>query len=175
MVLERLEGEVSRDNLAYEVRAVPAQAKYGQVLRLLQEALREEGGAIVFCARQKTAEELAAFLKEAGLACGHFHGGMLPADKRAEQVDFLAGTLRVIAATNAFGMGVDKPDVRLVIHLDTPGWLENYLQEAGRAGRDQVAVRVAAILVRHARENEQQDLRCAAWELVLPEIEYLPA
>lgn len=141
VVLERLEGGVSRDNLAYEVRPVPAQAKYGEVLRLLQEALREEGGAIVFCARQKTVEELATFLKEAGLACGHFHGGMLPAEKRAVQEAFLAGTLRVIAATNAFGMGVDKPDVRLVIHLDTPGSLENYLQEAGRAGRDQAAAR----------------------------------
>jgi superfamily II DNA/RNA helicase len=60
---------------------------------------------------------------------------MVPADKRRVQEAFLAGQLRVIAATNAFGMGVDKPDVRLVIHLDTPGSLENYLQEAGRAGR----------------------------------------
>ena len=139
--LERLEGGVSRDNLHYEVRPVPAQAKYGEVLRLLQDALREEGGAIVFCARQKTVEEVAAFLKEAGLNCGHFHGGMLPAHKRDVQEAFLAGSLRVIAATNAFGMGVDKPDVRLVIHLDTPGSLENYLQEAGRAGRDQEAAR----------------------------------
>lgn len=139
--LARLEGGVSRENLAYEVRAVPAQAKYGEVLRLLRDALREDGGAIVFCARQKTVEELAQFLNDAGLACGHFHGGMLPADKRAVQEAFLAGTLRVIAATNAFGMGVDKPDVRLVIHLDTPGSLENYLQEAGRAGRDQAPAR----------------------------------
>lgn len=139
--LDRLEGGVSRANLNYEVRSVPVQAKYGEVLRLLQDALREDGGAIVFCARQKTVEELAQFLKEAGLACGHFHGGMLPTDKRMVQEAFLAGTLRVIAATNAFGMGVDKPDVRLVIHLDTPGSLENYLQEAGRAGRDQAPAR----------------------------------
>jgi ATP-dependent DNA helicase RecQ len=137
MELVRLEGGVSRDNLEFEVRAVPAAAKYGEVLRLVAEALKEEGGAIVFCARQKTVEELASFLNEAGLDCGHFHGGMLPADKRAVQEAFIAGTLRAIAATNAFGMGVDKPDVRLVIHLDTPGSLENYLQEAGRAGRDQ--------------------------------------
>ncbi len=139
--LEVLAGGVSRDNLAYEVRAVPVQAKYPEVLRLLQEALKEEGGAIVFCARQKTVEELAAFLAEAGLACGHFHGSMLPAEKRSVQEAFLNGELRVIAATNAFGMGVDKPDVRLVIHLDTPGSLENYLQEAGRAGRDQELAR----------------------------------
>jgi ATP-dependent DNA helicase RecQ len=137
VTLELAAGGVSRENLAYEVRKVPAQAKYPEVLRLLQEALREEGGAIVFCARQKTVEEVAAFLREAGLDCGFFHGGMLPTDKRAVQESFLSGALRVIAATNAFGMGVDKPDVRLVIHLDTPGSLENYLQEAGRAGRDQ--------------------------------------
>ena len=137
VTLEVLAGGVRRDNLAYEVRAVPTQAKYPEVLRLLQEALREEGGAIVFCARQKTVEELAAFLKEAGLECGYFHGGMLPTEKRSVQEAFLTGELRAIAATNAFGMGVDKADVRLVIHLDTPGSLENYLQEAGRAGRDQ--------------------------------------
>lgn len=141
LTLERLEGGVSRENLSYEVRPVPVQAKYGEVLRLLHEALREDGGAIVFCARQRTVEELAQFLKDAGLACGHFHGGMLPTEKRTVQEAFLAGSLRVIVATNAFGMGVDKPDVRLVIHLDTPGSLENYLQEAGRAGRDQAPAR----------------------------------
>lgn len=138
---ERLEGGVSRDNLSFEVRSVPGPAKYGEVLRLLSDALQEEGGAIVFCARQKTVEELAGFLDSAGLDCGHFHGGMLPADKRDIQEAFIAGARRVIAATNAFGMGVDKPDVRLVIHLDTPGSLENYLQEAGRAGRDQAPAR----------------------------------
>ncbi|WP_217160954.1 RecQ family ATP-dependent DNA helicase [Thiocystis violascens] len=141
LTLERLEGCVSRDNLVYEVRAVPAPAKYGEILSLLRERLNEDGGAIVFCARQKTVEEVAAFLNAAGLDCGFFHGGMPPADKRAVQEAFLAGTLRVIAATNAFGMGVDKPNVRLVIHLDTPGSLENYLQEAGRAGRDQAPAR----------------------------------
>lgn len=139
--LEILAGGVRRDNLVYEVREVPTQAKYPEVLRLLQNALREEGGAIVFCARQKTVEELATFLQEAGISCSFFHGGMLPGAKRDTQQAFLSGQLRVIAATNAFGMGVDKPDVRLVIHLDTPGSLENYLQEAGRAGRDQEVAR----------------------------------
>jgi ATP-dependent DNA helicase RecQ len=132
-----LTGGVSRENLLYEVHAVPAQAKYPEVLRLLEQSLRDEGGAIVFCARQKTVEETAEFLKQAGLDCGYFHGGMQPEQKRQVQESFIAGELRVIAATNAFGMGVDKADVRLVIHLDTPGSLENYLQEAGRAGRDQ--------------------------------------
>lgn len=139
--LESLEGGVKRENLAYEVRSVPVQAKYAEILRLLREALKEEGGAIVFCARQKTVEELANFLNQAGMDCGYFHGGMMPEDKRSIQESFIRGDLRVIAATNAFGMGVDKSDVRLVIHLDTPGSLENYLQEAGRAGRDQEPAR----------------------------------
>jgi len=141
ITLQPLTGGVKRENLLYEVYAVPAQAKYPEVLRLLQEALRDEGGAIVFCARQKTVEEMAEFLKQAGLDCGYFHGGMLSQEKRQVQEAFIAGELRVIAATNAFGMGVDKADVRLVIHLDTPGSLENYLQEAGRAGRDQESAR----------------------------------
>jgi len=141
MDLAVLSGGVSRDNLNYEVHAVPAQAKYPAVLSLLEAALRGDGGAIVFCARQKTVEEMAEFLTQAGLDCGHFHGGMPPEHKRRMQEAFIAGELRVIAATNAFGMGVDKADVRLVIHLDTPGSLENYLQEAGRAGRDQAPAR----------------------------------
>ncbi len=137
VTLELMPGGVRRDNLRYEVYAVPAQAKYPEVLRLLEAGLRDEGSAIVFCARQKTVEEMAKFLIEAGQPCGYFHGGMQPEHKRQVQGDFIAGQLRVIAATNAFGMGVDKSNVRLVIHLDTPGSLENYLQEAGRAGRDQ--------------------------------------
>lgn len=141
IALHTLSGGISRENLLYEVHAVPAQAKYPEVLRLLETTLREEGGAIVFCARQKTVEEMADFLKQAGLDCGYFHGGMLPTEKRLMQEAFIRGELRVIAATNAFGMGVDKADVRLVIHLDTPGSLENYLQEAGRAGRDQAPAR----------------------------------
>ncbi|MFT4240731.1 MAG: RecQ family ATP-dependent DNA helicase [Acidovorax sp.] len=141
MQLSRLEGGVERKNLLYEVHAVPTATKYAAALRLLQDALQDGGGAIVFCARQKTVEEVAGFLKSAELKCAHFHGGMQGEEKRAVQEAFIRGDLQVIAATNAFGMGVDKPDVRLVIHLDTPGSLENYLQEAGRAGRDQAPAR----------------------------------
>ncbi len=134
-------GGVKRENLYYEVHAVQTQSKFPEVLRLLQDALQDDGGAIVFCARQKTVEAMAEFLNQAGLDCGYFHGGMTPENKRQVQEAFINGELRVIAATNAFGMGVDKADVRLVLHLDTPGSLENYLQEAGRAGRDQEPAR----------------------------------
>ena len=71
------------------------------------------------------------------MAADYFHAGLPPETKKNVQESFIRGDLRAIAATNAFGMGIDKPDVRLVIHADIPGSLENYLQEAGRAGRDQ--------------------------------------
>jgi ATP-dependent DNA helicase RecQ len=80
---------------------------------------------------------VAEFLKAQGLAADYFHAGLPPERKREVQEAFRTGSLRVIAATNAFGMGIDKPDIRLVVHGDIPGSLENYLQEAGRAGRDQ--------------------------------------
>ena len=92
---------------------------------------------MVFVSSRTNAEELAAFLIEQNWACRFFHAGLQPHEKKDIQDDFKAGALRVIVATNAFGMGVDKPDVRLVVHANIPGSLENYLQEAGRAGRDQ--------------------------------------
>ncbi len=141
ITLKTLTGGISRENLHYEVQPVSAQAKYPEVLRLLKDVLADDGGAIVFCASRKKTEEIADFLQQAGIECGYFHAGILPEQKRQIQEAFIAGNLRVIAATNAFGMGVDKADVRLVIHLNTPGSLENYLQEAGRAGRDQEPAR----------------------------------
>lgn len=139
--LEVLSGGIERRNLHYEAIGIPTQGKYPETLRLIQEELRSGGGAIVFCARQKATEDLAAFLSEAGVDCRYFHGGLGPDEKRHVQEDFISGALPVIVATNAFGMGVDKPNVRLVIHADIPGSLENYLQEAGRAGRDQEPAR----------------------------------
>ena len=94
------------------------------------------GGAIIYRASRRRAEETAEHLNVNGVAAGHFHSRMSPERKLETQRQFLDGSIRVICATNAFGMGIDKPDIRLVIHADIPGSLENYLQEAGRAGRD---------------------------------------
>ena len=106
-------------------------------MAILKEGLSDGGGAILFTATRKGAEQLARHLQGAGFSAEFFHGGRTPDDKRRVQEDFLAGRLQVMCATNAFGMGVDKADVRVVIHMEVPGSLENYLQEAGRAGRDQ--------------------------------------
>jgi len=130
-------GGHARTNLQYEVIAVPRAGKAARILELLQETVQPDaGGAVVFAATRRNAELLAGAIGAAGWSCAHFHAGLEPGTKRETQQAFIEGALRVIVATNAFGMGVDKPDIRLVVHADIPGSLENYLQEAGRAGRD---------------------------------------
>ncbi len=129
-----------RDNLQFEVMPTPQGEKWARTHELLHQHLEgSAGGAIVFVARRKSAEQLAEFLRRQDWLCEPFHAGLPPQTKRDRQDAFIRGELRVIVATNAFGMGVDKPDVRLVVHAEIPGSLENYLQEAGRAGRDQQA------------------------------------
>ncbi len=153
--LEVFDGGHERANLQYEVM----QATAAEKLPLIQSLLRHEladpvGGAIVFAATRKRCEELAAGLKDAGWACAHFHAGLEAGLKKDIQQDFIANRLRVIVATNAFGMGVDKPNVRLVVHAEMPGSLENYLQEAGRAGRDNEQAR--CVLLYDQRDVEKQ-------------------
>lgn len=133
-----LDGGASRRNLAFDVRPTTRNSKLTDVLSVIEEFLPSEGrsGAVVYCASRKETERVAEFLKSQGLDAEHFHAGLGADDKQAVQERFRVGELRVIAATNAFGMGIDKPDIRLVVHADIPGSLENYLQEAGRAGRD---------------------------------------
>lgn len=129
-------GGHERTNLTYAVVPVSGGEKPERIVELLRDGLRKDGAAVVFCATRKSAETVSQIVAQHGISCGCYHGG-LAADLRKEtQRRFLDGELQVIAATNAFGMGVDKPNVRLVIHAEIPGSLENYLQEAGRAGRD---------------------------------------
>ncbi len=133
-----LDGGASRDNLTFEVRPTRKETKLSDVFDVLCDMLPAEGrsGAVVYCSSRKSTERVADFLKHQGMAAEHFHAGLSADDKKDVQERFRIGELRVIAATNAFGMGIDKPDIRLVVHCDIPGSLENYLQEAGRAGRD---------------------------------------
>ena len=112
------------------------------------------GGAIVYCATRRQCEEVAEFLQAKEVAADFFHSQLPPETKKEVQRRFINGELRVIAATNAFGMGIDKPDVRLVIHADIPGSLENYLQEAGRAGRDRKVARCVLLYTPHDVESQ---------------------
>ncbi len=121
-----------RTNLAYIVRF--AEDKNHQLLSILT---RVKGTAIVYVRNRKKTKEIADFLNEQGISAAHFHAGLSSEKKDARQNAWKKNDLRVIVSTNAFGMGIDKADVRVVIHLDLPDSLEAYFQEAGRAGRDE--------------------------------------
>ncbi len=123
-----------RPNFTYEVRQVADQRRR---LELARAVLAERPGAsIMYVGAQSRTEEAARELRRCDLAARAFHAGLPAGEKRATQEAFMAGELRVVVATTAFGMGVDKADVRSVVHLDLPRSIEQYYQEAGRAGRD---------------------------------------
>ena len=154
--LALFEGGVERDNLHFEVQTITSHRKLERIQYLLSDRLLtgRPGSAIVFRATREATTTVAEFLRAKGWRAEHFHAGLTPPEKKRIQDEFLAGDLRVICATNAFGMGIDKEDVRLVIHADTPGSLENYLQEAGRAGRD--GQKAECVLLYDEEDCEQQ-------------------
>ncbi|MDD2465209.1 MAG: RecQ family ATP-dependent DNA helicase [Desulfobulbus sp.] len=147
-------GGHERTNLHYEVRAVERYEKYQSVLDLLRTRLEDQGSVVIYCATRSNTEHLAEFLQENGWNAEAFHAGLEPSIKKRIQENFVSGVTPIICATNAFGMGIDKEDVRLVIHIDIPGSLENYLQEAGRAGRDRNAAE--CILIFNEQDIEGQ-------------------
>jgi len=120
-----------RDNLAYVVRET--MDKMEEMLHILKSV---EGCAIVYVRSRARCKSVATWLEEHGVSATFYHAGLEPSTKDERQRLWQADEKRVMAATNAFGMGIDKPDVRLVIHIDCPDSIEAYFQEAGRAGRD---------------------------------------
>lgn len=121
-----------RDNLTYFV--VKEEDKNGRMLRIMQ---RYPGTGVVYVRNRRKTAEVAGFLREHGIPADFYHAGLDPKTRDLRQNDWMTGKTRVIVSTNAFGMGIDKPDVRFVVHIDTPDSLEAYFQEAGRAGRDE--------------------------------------
>jgi ATP-dependent DNA helicase RecQ len=125
---------IHRPNLQYEVLRVTNEAEKKQHLaRLFREI---EGGGIVYCATVKAVDLLIDFFEGADFQVRAYHGKLGPRERKENQELFMAGELKAMIATSAFGMGIDKPDIRFVIHYQMPGSLEAYYQESGRAGRD---------------------------------------
>ena len=125
---------IYRPNMHFEVkRLTNEREKHEELVRMLRDC---EGVGIVYCATVKAVEGLVDWVKGFDFKIEKYHGRMNAADRKLKQDAFMAGELKAIVATNAFGMGIDKPDIRFVAHYQLPGSLEAYYQEAGRAGRD---------------------------------------
>lgn len=120
-----------RDNLSYVVRRT--EDKIGQLVRIVHSV---PGTSIVYVRSRKKTKQISDELNYRGISADYYHAGITNEEKEDKQNRWKSGELRVIVATNAFGMGIDKPDVRSVVHIDIPNSLEEYYQEAGRAGRD---------------------------------------
>ena len=164
------DGGADRPNLTFEVIPTSGSRKFDDIQQVLTACLPPgtPGGAIVYCATRQQSKEVAEYLQLKNVAADYFHSGLSPEFRKEVQRRFIDGELRAIAATNAFGMGIDKPDVRLVIHAEIPGSLENYFQEAGRAGRDRASAR--CVLLYAPDDVERQFGMSARSRLTQPEI-----
>ncbi|MFV0418440.1 MAG: ATP-dependent DNA helicase RecQ [Dysgonomonas sp.] len=120
-----------RNNLAYMIRNT--EAKQEELVRILE---RVRGSGIIYVRSRQKTKELSDYLNQQGISADYYHAGLNSLDKTRKQAAWKDNKLRIIVCTNAFGMGIDKPDVRIVIHMDLPNAIEEYFQEAGRAGRD---------------------------------------
>ena len=152
-----------RKNLAYVVRQT--EDKNAEMVHILQSIPKT---AIVYCRSRKRTKEIAQMLTQHEISATWYHAGLEPAVKDQRQNDWQNDKTRVIVATNAFGMGIDKPDVRVVIHIDCPSSLEAYFQEAGRAGRD--GKRAYAVLLYNGNDNRTLQKRI---EDTFPPKEYI--
>ena len=154
---QRFVKSFSRPNLSYSVRF--EEHKERKLLEVLQ---RVSGSAVVYVSTRKHAREVAQWLSQHHISADYYHAGLTFQERSAKQEDWVHNRTRVIVSTNACGMGIDKPDVRVVVHLDLPDNLEAYYQEAGRAGRDEKKAFALIICnqadIEHLRRKTEQAL-----------------
>jgi ATP-dependent DNA helicase RecQ len=144
---KRFQQSFERLNLSYSVFNVAS--KQNKLLEILKNV---PGTAIVYCKSRKHTREMADLLRLNQINADYYHAGLSNEERNKKQENWITNITRVIVSTNAFGMGIDKPDVRVVVHYDVPDCLENYYQEAGRAGRD--GKRAYAVLLYNNKEIE---------------------
>ncbi len=140
----------SRKNLSYVV--MDDEDKFKKLISITSKV---KGSGLVYVRNRRETAEVAAFLSRNGIAADHYHAGVAKEERFKRQEDWKRNRIRIMVATNAFGMGIDKPDVRFVVHLDLPDSLEAYYQEAGRAGRD--GLKSYAVLL--ANKSDQLSLK----------------
>lgn len=144
---------MDRPNLSLSVRRVKG---LDHKLAYLAHILREqEGCGVLYCATREQTEIVAGYLSSIGIPVSAYHAGLAPEDKRTLQQGFIDGEPRIVAATNALGMGIDKPDIRFIVHVDVPGSITSYYQEVGRAGRD--GAPAVGVLLFDSSDREVQD------------------
>ena len=149
---QRFQQSFERANLSYSIFNVAS--KQNKLLEILNNV---KGSAIVYCKTRKHTRDIAELLKLNKINADYYHAGLSNDERNRRQENWINNTTRVIACTNAFGMGIDKPDVRAVVHFGVPDCLENYYQEAGRAGRD--GRRSYAVLLYNDREIADMQLQ----------------